>query len=234
MTDTLALVLVGRGLWLADGAVCEVAGFRYPTRMAVVRLADGGLWLWSPVAMSRALRTAVDALGPVRHIVAPNHLHHLALAEWQEAYPAARTYAPSGLRKKRADLRFDADLAEGVTFDWAEEVGFVVVEGNLITTEVVFFHQESGTVLFTDLIQQFPDGWFRGWRAVVARLDLMTGREARVPRKFRLAFVNRGKARLAVQRILGWPIRNVVMAHGAPVFGRGDTAVRRAFAWLTG
>lgn len=32
--------------------------------------------------------------------------------------------------------------------------------GNLITTEVVFFHVKSGTVLFTDLIQQFPANWF--------------------------------------------------------------------------
>ena len=40
--------------------------------------------------------------------------------------------------------------------------------GNAITTEVVFFHARSGTVLFTDLVQQLPAHWFSGWRALVA------------------------------------------------------------------
>ncbi len=30
------------------------------------------------------------------------------------------------------------------------------MRGNVITTEVVFFHVRSGTVLFTDLLQQLP------------------------------------------------------------------------------
>ncbi len=34
-----------------------------------------------------------------------------------------------------------------------------------------------------------------GWRALVAKLDLMTGGEHSVPRKFRIAFTNRRAAR---------------------------------------
>ncbi len=33
----------GPGVWLADGPRTEVIGFRYPTRMAVIRLADGAM-----------------------------------------------------------------------------------------------------------------------------------------------------------------------------------------------
>jgi hypothetical protein len=71
----------------------------------------------------------------------------------------------------------------------------------------VFFHPASGTVLFCDLLQQFPSSWFRGWRAIVARLDLMVGDEPAVPRKFRLAQTDRGVARQALQQILAWPAR---------------------------
>jgi hypothetical protein len=39
--------------------------------MTVVRLADGGLFIHSPVSLDGALRAAVDALGPVTAIVAP-------------------------------------------------------------------------------------------------------------------------------------------------------------------
>lgn len=53
------------------------AGFRFPTRMAVIRLpGQGGLWNWSPVALTEDIRKAVDRLGPVRHLVASNTLHH--------------------------------------------------------------------------------------------------------------------------------------------------------------
>jgi hypothetical protein len=113
-------------------------------------------------------------------------------------------------------------------------VAHVVVPGNLITTEVVFFHARSGTVIFTDLLQNFPAGWFKGWRAVVARLDLMTGPEPSVPRKFRNTFVGRKAARAALHRILAWPIERVLAAHAPPVTQDGRALIARAFKWLTG
>ena len=208
-------------------------GFRYPTRMAVIRLRDGGLFVWSPIALTDALRQQVADLGPVRWVVAPNSLHHLALADWAAAFPLARVFAPPGLRAKRKDIAFDADLGAAADADWAGQIDQVLVRGNLITTEVVFFHRASGTAIFTDLIQQFPRGWFKGWRALVARLDLMTEAEPAVPRKFRVAFSDRPAARASLRRILEWPTTKVLMAHGAPVERDGQAFLARAFRWLS-
>jgi len=219
-------------LWIADGGVADVAGFRYPTRMAVVRLANGGLLLWSPTEMTDGLRDAVTALGPVRHLVAPNSLHHLHLAPWKAAFPQALLHAAPGLRERRVDLAFDADLTDAPHPDWAGELDQVMVRGNLITTEVVFFHRAGRTALFTDLIQQFRPGWFSGWRALVARLDRMTGPEPQVPNKFRTAFIDRRAARQALDRIGDWPVEKVLMAHGEPVTTGGAAFITRAFAWL--
>jgi hypothetical protein len=72
---------LGSSLWYADGGIVSFNGFDYPTRMVVVRLADGGLWLWSPVKRTAEIDSAVRTLGPVRHIVSPNKLHHLFLGE---------------------------------------------------------------------------------------------------------------------------------------------------------
>jgi hypothetical protein len=222
----------GEDIWLADGPTTDVAGFRYPTRMAVIRLAGGALFVWSPVALTDDLKSAVDALGAVRHVIAPNALHHLFLGEWQRAYPGARLYAPPGLRARRKDIAFDGDLADAPPPQWAAAIDQVVVPGNLITTEIVFFHRASRTALFTDLIQHFAPAWFSGWRAVVARLDLMTASAPAVPRKFRLAFVNRRAARAALRRILAWPTQKVVMAHALPVEEDGQAFLRRTFRWL--
>ncbi len=218
-------------VWLVDGPVTEVVGFRYPTRMAVIRLADGELFVWSPVALSEPLRAAVDALGEVRHLIAPNASHHLFIGEWQRAYPAAKLYAPPGLQQRRKDLRFDGDLGDAPDAAWASDLDQVRV-GNLIAPEIVFFHRASRTVLFADLIQHFRPDWFTGWRALVARLDLMAAPEPQVPRKFRLAFVDRSAARTSLKRILAWPTDKVVMAHADPVQQDGRAFIARSFRWL--
>lgn len=231
---TPALQPFGPEIWLADGPEADVVGFRYPTRMAVIQLDTGGLLIWSPVAISEALRGEVDELGDVRGLIAPNSLHHLFLEEWRRAYPDAKLFAAPGLSARRPDLVIDAELGDQPPAEWAGSLDHVAMRGNRITTEVVFFHRRSGTVLFTDLIQQFPPSWFRGWRALIARLDLMTEPEPTVPRKFRAAFTDRRAARAALQRILEWPAARVVMAHGAPVERDGRAFIARAFRWLGG
>lgn len=222
----------GTDIWLADGAEVDVAGFRYPTRAAIIRLSGGELLVWSPIALTPALRASIDALGEVRQLVAPNSLHHLFLGQWRDAYPIAKLHAPPGLRRKRQDIAFDGDLDDGAVAQWAGDLDQVVIRGNLITTEVVFFHVASRTVLFADLIQQFAPGSLSGWRALVARLDLMMESEPQVPRKFRTAFINRVQARAAIQQVLAWPAEQVVMAHAPPVLGDGQAFVARAFGWL--
>lgn len=230
----------GPDIGVVDGPTVVSAGFRYPTRMAVLRVPDQGVFIWSPIALTEDLRAAVDAIGPVRFIVAPNSLHHLHLQAWQSAYPDALVYAPPGLRQRRKDIAFDGDLddvpgAPGAPPPpWAATIDQVIVRGNLITTEVVFFHRPSGTVLFTDLIQNFGPDWFTGWRKIVARLDRMIGHEAQVPQKFRVAFTNRAAARMALAHIMAWPAEKVLMAHGTPIEKEGAAFIKRAFRWLTG
>ncbi len=223
----------GDEIWIADGPIVPAAaGFRYPTRMVVIRLPGSALFVWSPVALADELRNAVDALGTVQFLIAPNTLHHLHLSAWRAAYPEARLYGPHALRTKRSDLVFDDDLIDIPPPEWSEGIEQVLVGGNLITTEVVFFHRKSGTAVFTDLIQQFEPTWFNGWRAVVARLDLMVGPEPAVPRKFRAAFLDRKAARSALRRILAWPVDKVLMAHAPPIEYGGHAFLTRAFRWL--
>ncbi|MGY4305603.1 hypothetical protein ACVIJ6_002846 [Bradyrhizobium sp. USDA 4369] len=222
----------GPDIWTADGEHVSVAGFCYPTRMAIIRLSDGGLFVWSPVHFTDELRAEVNAIGPVRHVVAPNSLHHLFLHAWAIAYPAAKLHAAPGLRKKRPDLCFDADLGHTAHPDWAADIEQILMTGNVITTEVVFFHVASRTALFADLLQQIPSELIFGWRAWIAKADLMIGPEPNVPRKFRLAFVDRRAARAAVRHVLAWRPDKILMAHGTPVLNDADAYLRRAFGWL--
>jgi hypothetical protein len=224
----------GSDLWVADGpTLIAAAGFHYPTRMAVIRLSGGDLFLWSPIAISDALLAGVKELGRVRHLVAPNMLHHTYLRDWQRAFPNASVYGPRGLSEKRKDVTFNSFLGESPAPPaWSGQIDLVAITNNRITTEFVFFHRQSETAIFTDLIQHFEPGWFTGWRALVARLDLMVASEPSVPRKFRIAFADRAAAREALKRILAWPTKKVLFAHGDPVTEDAQAFLCRAFRWL--
>ncbi len=101
-----ALTPFAEGLWI-DTAPQRILGMDLTATMAVVRLRDDGLLLYSPLELTAPRRAAVDALGPVRHLYAPNTYHHLRLGEWAAAFPAAKLHAPAGLAAKRPDLRID-------------------------------------------------------------------------------------------------------------------------------
>jgi hypothetical protein len=102
----------GPSLYVADGSTVSFFGFPYPTRMAVARLLDGNVWVWSPIALTPELVDEVQSIGPVRCIVSPNKLHHLFLQEWADRWPAALLYAPPGLARKKTALHFDAELGD--------------------------------------------------------------------------------------------------------------------------
>jgi len=226
------LVPFGEELWVADGPVCSFYSFPYPTRMAVMRLASGDLFVWSPVRLDAALRAEVDALGPVTHLVEPNALHHLFLPDWIAAYPAARTYAPPDLKKKRKDIRFDAELGDAPEPGWVGEIEQIVLKGSVMLTEIFFFHYKSRTALICDSIQSFPRNWFKGWRGFLARLDGIVQPDIGAPREWRLSFFNRKAARTAVERLLALAPERVVLCHGDMAAGNGAELIRRGFAWL--
>ena len=55
-------------------------GMQLGTRMTIIRLKNGKLFLHSPTKLSPKLIEKINNLGKVAFIVAPNKLHHLFLA----------------------------------------------------------------------------------------------------------------------------------------------------------
>ncbi|HEX7725484.1 MAG TPA: DUF4336 domain-containing protein [Rhizomicrobium sp.] len=227
-----ALRPFGPDIWVVEGPVVSFYGFPYPTRMVLIRLAGGGLFVWSPIALTPDLKAETDRLGPVEHLVSPNSIHHLYMGEWKAAYPAAKLYASPGLVKKRKDLHFDATLGDVAPAAWAADIDQVEMAGSFAMTEIVFFHRESRTAIFADLIENFSRDWFRGWRGWLARLDGIVGPYGGAPREWRLSFRNRKAARAALARILAWQPEQVVMAHGEMTRQDGAAFIRKSFRWL--
>jgi hypothetical protein len=133
-------------IWMIDGPIVSMAaplGLRvpFPTRMTVVKLAGGGLWCHSPIAPDRTLFAALDALGPVQHLVSPNKLHYTHIAAWKQHYPDAVTWASPGVRERttsqRAALVFDADLEDDAPLAWANDIDQLCFTGSWALQEFV-------------------------------------------------------------------------------------------------
>jgi hypothetical protein len=200
--------------------------------MAVAKLVDGSAWIWSPIALTAALAAAVEAVGPVRFVVSPNKIHHLFLSDWAERWPDARLYAPPGLAAKRQDLRFHGELEDAPPADWSADIYQVVFRGSLWMEEVVFFHRESRTVIFGDLIQRFPETDMTGWRGAVMRLDGLVGAHGSTPREWRASFLKRAGARAARDRVLGWQPERLLIAHGECAQAGAAEIIRGALGWM--
>ncbi len=64
-------------------------------RCTALKLKDGTVCLFSPVqGLGAAALASLADIGSVAHLVAPNHYHNKALAEYATAFPGARLCAP--------------------------------------------------------------------------------------------------------------------------------------------
>lgn len=66
-----SLIQFAEGVWLDTEPVRHL-GLHLTATMAVLRLGDGSLLLYSPLAMTQRRRAAVEAIGQVAHLHAPN------------------------------------------------------------------------------------------------------------------------------------------------------------------
>jgi hypothetical protein len=235
------LKLVDRDLWIVDGPTVTLtsSGFSmpFPTRMVVARLADGGLWIWSPVELSSELRRQLDALGPVRHIVSPNKIHYVHVAAWKAAYPDAIAWASPGVRERaesmHAQVAFDRDLVDTPDAAWAGEVDQLVFRGSCVMEEVVFFHRASRTLVLADLIENFERDKLSFSERLLTRLGGVWDPDGKAPTDLRLTFLgHRDVARAHLEKMMAWDPQRIVIAHGRWYDRDGAAELRRAFRWL--
>ncbi len=232
---------VGEDLWVVDGPVVRMAYFGgsipFPTRMVVARLANGDLFLWSPVEPDGGLRAEIDVLGPVRHLVSPNKIHYAHIAAWKRIYPGATAWASPGVRKRagsqRIDVSFDADLRDEPDPAWRGDLDQLLFRGSRFMEEVVFFHRKTRTLVLADLIENFePEKVGSAYRWLV-RLAGAADPDGKAPIDLRLTFSGRrSQARTSFRRMLAWEPEKVIVAHGRWYDRDGTAELRRAFRWL--
>lgn len=231
---------VGENAWVVDGPAIRFYGLPFSTRMTVVRLANGDLWLHSPTVFDAGLAQGLSELGPVTHLIAPNWIHYAYVAEWQAAYPQATAWAAPGVAERAAsrnvEMRIDHDLnVDEAQGPWQGEIEQMVVQGSAVHHEAVFFHNTSATLILTDLIENFEAAKVPWWMGLVGRMAGIMDPKGQMPRDMRLTFRrHHPELRAAVERMLSWQPERIILAHGRWYNTNAEAELRRAFGFVLG
>jgi len=225
-------------VWIVDGPVIRMrwlwTSIPFPTRMTVARLSDGALWIHSPTELTPALKAGIDALGPVRFLVAPNKIHYWWVRDWQLAWPEALSFAAPRVEEK-AHVRgaiFDRVLDGTPVPEWNGEIAHVLVTGKFMS-EADFIHKASGTLILTDLIENFEEKKLHGrfWR-FLCRIAGVMDPHGSMPKDLRATFAgHHADVKRAVETMIRWAPKRIVVAHGRCYDRDAIAELRRAFRW---
>jgi hypothetical protein len=218
---------------------CEY-GVRYgamdlEARTTIIRLANGDLLVHSPCPPDAGLQRQVDQLGVVAHIVAPGTYHYLHLAAWKRAYPTAEVWLCPGLSEKRPELPQGQQLSDEMPQAWRDELDQVVIRGNRVIREVLFFDRQSRTLIVTDSVENYGDRtprvplllklWWRVFR--------LWNRPALAP-EYGLGWRDRNAARESFERALKWDFDRIMLSHGDLIEDNARAQAARAWEKLLG
>jgi lysophospholipase L1-like esterase len=129
------LTQLNERLWVAWGSLPRLPISR---NMYVYKLDDGGLLVFSSVALNEAGMRELDALGPVRLILVPSHFHRMQASAYLERYPEALVVCPAAARDH---------VAKAVTVHGAAE--------EVLPKHGVIYHQPAG-VKPREGVYEFP------------------------------------------------------------------------------
>ena len=223
------LAALSDGVWI-ESAPVSFLGLRLTSNMTVLRISDGDLLVYSPIVLTPERRAAVEALGPVRHLYAPNTFHHQWIGEWAAAFPAAKLHAPAGLAAKRPDLRIarthgaQPEPAFSGVLDEIPIAGFFLEESALI-------HRPSRTLVVADLVANIGRPT-HPWTATYTKLAGFYDRVA-ISRVLRwTSFQDKKSARRCVDEVLAHPFERLVVGHGESLAANARNALSAAYDWL--
>jgi hypothetical protein len=164
-SSTAGLIeLTPGGIWVAERKLW-FSGVRLRSRMTVLRLADGRLWVHSASEPNRDLCAELDRLGQVSWIVVPNRFHHLQASAMKARYPGAQVIGPASAQSRNKALALDVAIDDARLPSLVPELSPVPLRGVPFLDETLFFHAKTHTLIGADLMMCgcAADHWTWRW-----------------------------------------------------------------------
>ena len=223
-----------QNVWIVDGPNVRDFGVMFTTRMIVVKLANGSLWVDSPVPVPFDTLKHITELGPVSYLVAATPRHVWRLEAWHTLFPEAQLWVPrtTPFTLKKEHLPFTDMLGDAPQSDWADDFDQLAFQGNPLIEEVLFFHKASRTVILDDLIQIHPRVKGKLLRNALFKLEGVASPQGGVGLDIRLSFTRRNLARRSLEKLLSWDFDKLIIGHGVCIEKDAKPFVEQVFHWL--
>ena len=221
----MPLQQIDTGLWCLPGRF----GSRLmpgSTRMTVLA-GDGGLVLHSPVAVSPGDVAAIEAIGPVAAILAPNTYHYLYLRAAAEAFPAARVLVPDGLESKIGPVPRAEAIGRAHPPALPGGIEHFIVERHAVR-ECLLFHRPTRTLVTADMLYNYQPENGRAEKLMFRLIGCYGA--PKVAFYHRFAIRDKAAVREMVEAVRSWHPRRIVLAHGR-ILESEDSAEIFARAW---
>jgi len=201
----------------------------FERRMTVVRLNDGSLVLYSPIALDEEQMGQLEAFGHPAFLVVPGSHHRVDAKIFKDRYPAAKVIAAPGARSAVEKI-VTVDATEVEFSD--PSVTLMTVPGTSQNESALLVSASGGTTLIlNDILANVQNA--TGVNGVIARLFGFAGERPQIPLPEKLSLIDDKKA-LAAQ-FLAWaqiPLKRIVASHGEPVTDDPAGVLREVAATL--
>ncbi len=203
------------------------------TRMTVVRLHDGRLWVHSPIELNDEARAFLNDLSSdVAALIAPNKFHYMFIEPWREAFPDAEVFVEEELARKVPSLASAEILTSSAPNLYSQDIDQVIFGGNRMFQEAVFFHKTSRSLIFTDLMINLKADGIKLLPRLFLEFEGVTYPNGGIPRLYRWFSNDKNKAREALSVIKEWEPTRVLFCHGEPFALTAQEILNREFAYL--
>ena len=217
------LVEVEDGILTVTGEIGMPLG-HLQRRMTIVRLHDGGLVIYSAIALDEGEMARIEAYGRPAFLVVPSDIHRLDARIWKDRYPALKVATPEGARKKVEEVvpvdTTDPDFGDG-------NVKFVTVPGVEGHEAALVVTTPRGTTLIVnDIVGNIHDSHGAGgW---ILRKAGFAGDHPQVPRVVKHKIVEDERALGAqLEEWAALPsLTRILVSHGQPIESDPGGALR--------
>jgi Domain of unknown function (DUF4336) len=217
------------GIWIAERKLW-FSGVRLRSRMTVVRVADGRLWVHSAGEPTPELCAELDRLGQVSWVVVPNRFHHIHAAAMKARYRDAQVIGPASATARNQRVAVDVALDDERLPALVPELSPVALRGVPFLDETLFFHARTRTLIGADLMMCGcpADHWTWRWTSRVL------GQFQRYKAPPDVRWKTRGGPDVcrALDDIARLPLERILVAHSDPIEDRPIEQLEEAWRFV--
>jgi hypothetical protein len=120
--------------------------------------------------------------------------------------------ASPGLKAKRLDITFDAELLTTEKYPWTDAIAHTTFGPSRLFEEVVFSHHPSHTLILTDLIINAKTDSYNLFQKLFSAFDGLSYPNGSTPRLYRWSIKSKKATREVYQTMIDWARRKSSLA----------------------